>query len=116
MTDTMTALAAVERFNRAFDAKNVDAIMTAMTPDCVVEDTSAPDGRRHVGAAEVRAAWEELFAGSPDATFTVEDVLQAGERVVQRWRYDFAGGHIRGVDLFTVREGLVAEKFAYVKG
>jgi ketosteroid isomerase-like protein len=116
MTDTMTAMAAVERFNRAFDAKDVDAIMAAMTPDCVFEDTTAPDGRRHVGAAQVRVAWETLFASSPDARFTVEDALHAGDRVVQRWHYAYTGGHIRGVDLFTVRDGLVAEKLAYVKG
>jgi hypothetical protein len=35
---------------------------------------------------------------------------------VARWRYDWAGGHVRGVDVIRVRDGLVAEKFAYVKG
>lgn len=112
----MTAMAAVECFNRAFDAKDLDAIMAAMTSDCIFEDTSAPDGHRHVGAAAVRAAWEALFASSPGAKFTIEDVLQDGDRVVQRWHYDFTGGHVRGVDIFTVRDGLVAEKLAYVKG
>jgi ketosteroid isomerase-like protein len=110
------ALAAVERFGRAFDAKDVDAVMAAMTPDCVFEDTSPPDGGRHVGATAVRAAWEALFAASPDTAFTTEEVFAAGDRVVARWRYDFGGGHVRGVDLFTVRDGLVAEKLSYVKG
>ena len=33
-----------------------------------------------------------------------------GDRVVQRWRYSFDGGkHVRGVDLFRVRDGKVAE-------
>jgi ketosteroid isomerase-like protein len=112
----VNARAAVERFNRAFDAKNIEAIMKAMTPDCVFEDISAPDGERHVGAASVRAAWEELFAASPDAVFTTEEMPAAADHVVVRWRYRFVGGHIRGVDLFTVRDGLVAEKRAYVKG
>ena len=48
--------------------------------------------------------------------FTTEDVIEAGDRVVARWRYDFGGGHVRGVDVFTVRDGLVAEKLSYVKG
>ena len=100
----------------AKDAKDVDAVMAAMTPDCVFEDTSPPDGHRHVGAAAVRAAWEALFAASPDGDFTTEDVVVAGDRVVARWRYDFASGHVRGVDLFTIHDGLVAEKLAYVKG
>jgi hypothetical protein len=110
------ALAAVQRFNTAFGAKDVDAIMAAMTPDCVFEDTAPPDGRRHVGADAVRAAWQSLFSGSPNAQFTVEELLPMQDRVVQRWRYDWGDGHVRGVDLFTVRDGRVAEKLSYVKG
>ena len=74
------------------------------------------DGARHVGQDAVRAAWEKLFAASPDAVFTTEEIFAAGDRVVARWRYDYGGGHVRGVDLFTVRDGLVAEKLSYVKG
>ena len=110
------ALAAVHRFNAAFGAKDVEAIMAAMTPDCVFEDTTAPDGTRHVGADAVRSAWTSLFTGSPDAQFTVEEIVPAGDRVVQRWRYEWGGGHVRGMDLFTVRAGRVAEKLSYVKG
>ena len=113
MNDT---LAAVERFGRAFEAKDVDAVMAAMTPDCVFEDTTPPDGGRHVGADAVRAAWEKLFAASPDAVFTAEEVFAAGDRAVVRWRYDYGDGHVRGVDVITVRDGRVAEKLSYVKG
>ncbi|MHA6792629.1 nuclear transport factor 2 family protein [Pseudonocardia bannensis] len=114
-----SALAAVARFNAAFDARDVDAVMAAMTPDCVFEDTTPPDGRRHTGHDAVRAVWEELFTGTPDGVFTSEEVFAAGDRVVSRWRYSWGGpggGHVRGVDVFTVRNGLVAEKLAYVKG
>ena len=107
---------AVARFQQAFDAKDVEAVMAAMTPDCVFEDTSPPDGQRHVGPDAVRAAWTALFAGSPEAAFSTEEVIDAGDRVVVRWRYAWDGGHVRGVDVFTVRDGLVAEKLAYVKG
>lgn len=109
-------MTAVARFQKAFDARDVDAIMAAMTPDCVFEDTTPPDGRRYVGAEAVRAAWTALFAASPDGVFTTEEVIDAGDRVVARWRYDWGSGHVRGVDVFTVRDGLVAEKLAYVKG
>jgi ketosteroid isomerase-like protein len=108
--------AAIERFSAAFDAKDVDAIMAAMTPDCVFEDTGPPDGTRHVGAEAVRAAWRKFFAASPTGVFTTEEVIDAGERVVTRWRYSWADGHVRGVDVFRVRDGLVAEKLSYVKG
>jgi hypothetical protein len=38
------------------------------------------------------------------------------DRVVQRWRYAWFDGHIRGVDVFRIRDGLVCEKLSYVKG
>ncbi|MDN5750973.1 MAG: nuclear transport factor 2 family protein [Pseudonocardia sp.] len=112
----MNAVDVVARFQKAFDAQDVDAIMAAMTPDCVFEDTSPPDGTRHVGADAVRAVWDALFRESPDGAFRTEEVVAVGDRVVARWRYDWVDGHVRGVDLFTVRDGLVAEKRAYVKG
>lgn len=43
----------------------------------------------------------------------------SGDRAVVQWRFDWGGdhpGHVRGVDLFRVRDGLVAEKASYVKG
>ena len=51
-------LAAVDRFNEAFNRHDVDAVMDAMTDDCVFESTSPPAGERHVGQAAVRAAWK----------------------------------------------------------
>lgn len=110
------ALEAVMRFQKAFDAQDVDAVMAAMTPDCVFEDTAPPDGGRHCGADAVRAAWTALFGASPDGVFSTEEVIDAGDRVVVRWRYAWGDGHVRGVDVFRVQDGLVAEKLAYVKG
>jgi ketosteroid isomerase-like protein len=106
------------RFTEAFGRHDVDAVMAAMTPDCVFEDTSPPDGARHVGADAVRRCREKLFAASPDAVFDAEDVVVAGDRAVMTWRYRWSqdgGGHVRGVDLFRVRDGLIAEKYSYVR-
>jgi ketosteroid isomerase-like protein len=119
---TAATLAAIARFTDAFDRHDVEAVMAAMTDDCVFENTSpAPDGRRHVGQAAVRAVWEEFFAASPHAAFEAEETFAAGDRGVVRWRYRWGGdgagaGHVRGVDLFRVREGKIAEKLSYVKG
>lgn len=115
-------LAAIQRFNDAFNQHDVDGVMAAMTEDCVFENTSpAPNGERYVGQAAVRAFWESFFAASPQATFDTEDIFAGGDRCLVRWRYrwiasDGTPGHIRGVDVFRVRDGKVAEKFAYVKG
>jgi len=123
VTDARSArtLAAVERFNAAFNRRDVDDIMRCMTPDCVFENTRpAPDGTRLVGQAAVRSFWEEFFARSPEARFDTEDFFAAGDRCVVRWTYhwvrDGKAGHVRGVDVFRVRDGQVAEKCSYVKG
>ncbi len=112
---------AVDRFNQAFNAHDVDAVMAAMTDDCVFEDTSPPNGERHEGQEQVRAAWEEFFAASPHARFDAEDVIVAGDRCIVLWAYtwtndDGTTSSLRGVDVLRVRDGKVAEKFAYVKG
>jgi ketosteroid isomerase-like protein len=113
---------AIERFNAAFNQHDVDGVMRAMTEDCVFENTyPPPDGERHAGQAAVRAFWERFFASSPSAIFETEDMFATGDRCVVRWLYrwvepDGERGHVRGVDVFRVRDGKVAEKLAYVKG
>lgn len=119
---TKETLATIQRFNEAFNQHDVDAVMATMTDDCVFENTSpSPDGERYSGQAAVRAFWEQFFGSSPHAKFETEDIFAGGDRCVVRWLYrwveeDGKHGHIRGVDVFRVRDGKVAEKFAYVKG
>ena len=90
--------------------------MAFVSDDCIFDSTGpAPDGSRHVGLAEVRRAWEPIFEDA-SSRFEAEETFSAGDRVVQRWRYDWDGGHVRGVDLFKVHDGRIAEKLSYVKG
>lgn len=118
---TDETLLVVERFNEAVNRHDVDAMMAAMTEDCLFESTDPPEGQRYEGQAAVRAAWESFFRASPDAHFEAEEIIAAGDRCTVRWLYrwtdaDGKPGHIRGVDVLRVREGKVAEKCAYVKG
>jgi ketosteroid isomerase-like protein len=119
---TAATIAAVEHFNVVFNNHDVDGVMAAMTDDVVFESTGPqPDGARFEGQAAVREVWEGFFASSPNAHFECEDMFAAGDRCTVRWLYrwvdaDGKDGHIRGVDVFRVRDGKVAEKLAYVKG
>jgi ketosteroid isomerase-like protein len=114
--DTAAAVAVVEAFGAAWAAHDLDAAIAALTEDAVFDATGpAPDGARSVGHEEIRAAWAPIFADT-DAHFEVEETFAAGDRVVQRWCYRWRDGHVRGVDLFSIRDGRVAEKLAYVKG
>jgi uncharacterized protein (TIGR02246 family) len=122
VTTSEITLETISRFNAAFNRHDVDAVMALMTEDCVFENTMPPpDGERLVGQTAVRAFWERFFRESPRARFETEDVFAAGDRCAVRWVYhwvDSAGGpgHVRGVDVFRVRDGRVAEKLSYVKG
>lgn len=114
--------ACAARFLRAFGSGDMDAALREMTPDCVFEATGpAPDGVRHEGADDVRAIWTQMFADTTDPLFSTEEQFVAGDRAVVRWTYswtdsDGAPGHIRGVDVLRFRDGLICEKFSYVKG
>jgi ketosteroid isomerase-like protein len=112
---------AVDRFNEAFNRHDVAGIMSWMTEDCVFENTRpAPDGTRISGHEAVRAFWEEFFRRSPQAHFETEEMITSGDRCIVRWTYrwvrDDKPGHVRGVDVFRVRDGKIAEKMSYVKG
>ena len=120
-SETKNTLDLINKFNDAFNRHDVDAIMKLMTEDCIFENTRpAPDGEQVVGQEKVRKVWEELFARSPKANFVTEEIFATGDRCIVRWVYHWVKegkeGHIRGVDVFKVREGKVAEKFSYVKG
>jgi ketosteroid isomerase-like protein len=113
--------AVIARFNDAFGRLDADAVMSLMTDDCVFENTfPAPDGERHVGAQKVGEFWRQFFASTPSARFEAEETVVFGDRAVVRWIFhwenDGGAGHVRGIDLFRVRNGKVAEKLSYVKG
>ena len=116
-TLSVSTAAVVSAFNEAFGRHDVDAVMALMTDDCIFENTlPVPDGARVVGQAAMRAFWETFFNDSPNARFETEEVVVAGDRATVRWRFDWGSGHVRGIDLFKVRDGKVAEKLSYVKG
>jgi ketosteroid isomerase-like protein len=113
--------AALVGFNEAFNRHDADALAAFLTEDTVFEDTSpAPDGRRIAGKAAVVEFWRGWFARNADAQFDAEEVIVSGNRAVVPWVYrKMRNGqpwHLRGVDIFTVRDGKVAAKLAYVKG
>jgi len=112
----MEPIQVVDAFGAAWAAHDLDAAIGMITDDCVFDTTDpAPDGTRHVGRDAIRKAWEPIFDDAT-ARFDDEETIAADDRVVQRWCYTWDGGHVRGVDIFQVREDKVAEKFSYVKG
>ena len=113
--------AAVDRFNDAINRHDAATVAALLTEDTVFENAGpAPDGMRIEGRAVVAAFWEQWLAKNPDATFDAEEIIASGDRCTVRWVYhkqrDGRPWHLRGVDVFTVRDGRIAAKLAYVKG
>ena len=112
----------VLEFNEAFNRHDVAWMMQLMSDDCVFENTDpSPDGSLYAGKETVARFWHDFFLASPQAHIEVEEIFGLGLRCVARWRYDWvdaAGkkGHVRGVDLFKLKDGLICEKLSYVKG
>ncbi len=122
VAQTAATIEVINQFSDAFNRHDVPAVMALMTEDCVFENTyPPPDGERFEGQEAVRRFWEEFFSSSPDAVFQSEEMIAHEDRYVTRWKYywtnaDGSSGHVRGVDVFRVRNGKVAEKLAYAKG
>ena len=111
----------IDNFNDAFNRHDVDTLAALLTDDTVFENTApAPDGRRIEGKAAVVEFWRAWFAHNAGARFDAEEIIVGGSRATVLWVYrKMRNGqpwHLRGVDVFTVRDGKVAAKFAYVKG
>lgn len=112
----MNPLEVVETFGAAWAEHDLEAALSLVTEDCVFDATGpALDGIRHVGRDALRQAWRPIF-DDRGSRFEAEETFGLDDRVVQLWRYVWAGGHVRGVDVFRVRDGRVAEKLSYVKG
>ena len=112
------ALRAVLAFNDAFNRHDVAGMMNLMTDDCLFENTDpAPDGTAYSGKEVVTQFWQVFFRESPQAHIEIEEAFGLGNnRCVMRWKYTWVDGHVRGVDIFKVRDGLISEKLSYVKG
>lgn len=112
----------VKRFGAAWEAWDLEAIMDLMAEDAVFESTGpAPDGRRLEGSRAIRAEWEAMFDATRDAEFRFEESFVCDDRATARWVFswtndDGSRGHVRGADVMRIRDGLVVEKFSYVKG
>jgi predicted SnoaL-like aldol condensation-catalyzing enzyme len=117
-----SAIRIVLEFNEAFNRHDVAGMMQLMSDDCIFENTEpAPDGTVYSGKEEVRQFWQDFFHQSPHARIEIEEIFGFGMRCVMRWRYewvDVAGkkGHVRGVDIFRVKDDFICEKLSYVKG
>lgn len=122
MSRIESAIRIVLDFYEAFNRQDVTGMTKLLSDDCVIESAGPlPDGAVYSGVEAIRGYWEELFRGSPHAHITIEETFGMGLRCIAHWIYEWnetdgGGKHIRGIDVFQVKEDLICKMSSYVKG
>lgn len=114
--------ATLRAFLDAFNAHDLDAIMSFFADDCVFEMPRgpAPGGRRLVGKAQVREGIRSRLEGIPDVHYGDDRHWVCGDRGVSEWtiRGTQATGEpieVRGCDLFEFAGGRISRKDSFWK-
>ena len=122
MSDAQVRTPVLQGFLDAFNAHDVDAIMSFFTEDCVFDMPRgpAPGGRRLTGREQVRAGIRSRFDGIPDVHYGDDRHWTCGDRGVSEWTIrgtQATGGRIevRGCDLFEFDGGRISRKDSFWK-
>jgi ketosteroid isomerase-like protein len=106
----------------AFNAHDLDAIMSFFTEDCVLDTPRgpAPGGQRLVGKEQVRKGFQARFDGIPDIVYGQDRHWTCGDRGVSEWtiRGTQSTGEsieVRGCDLFEFADGKISRKDSFWK-
>ena len=109
-------------FAAAWNAHDIDALMSFMSADCEFHAVGGPDvlGRSFVGREAVREGFQLAWQNFPDAAWLDGEHFVCGDRGVSEstfrgTRADGARIEARMVDVFTFRNGRIAVKNAYRK-
>jgi ketosteroid isomerase-like protein len=112
----------LQSFADAFNAHDINAIMSHMTHDCVFEASAGPDinGEKFQGQQEVKKAFEDVFATFPDAKWNNPRHFISGDRGFTEWiftgtKIDGTKVEVTGCDLFTFQDDKIAVKNSYRK-
>ena len=106
----------------AFNAHDLDRIMSFFADDCVLETPRGPEpwGRRYIGADAVREGLRSRFTGIPDVHYGDDMHFVAGDIGVSQWtlrgtQTDGERIEVRGCDFFTFRNGRIVKKDSFWK-
>ena len=105
----------IDRYNQAWNDHDVDSIVSMHAPDFVFENHTA--GERAEGAEAVREHIGAIFRNNPDMRFRTRSLRAGEDFAVCEWTLNVTKDGRRlewdGVDVFPVRDGLIARKEVY---
>ncbi len=112
----------LQSFADAFNAHDINAVMSHMTDDCIFQASAGADydGQKFTGQVQVRNAFEDVFETFPDAHWGNSRHFVSGNRGFSEWilsgtKKDGTKIEVTGCDLFTFRNGKIAIKNSYRK-
>jgi ketosteroid isomerase-like protein len=114
--DSASALReAIERYNDAWNAQDVDAICAFHAPEMVFENHTLAE---RVEGDDVRTHIARIFENWPDLAFHGRRLYAADGLVVSEWTASATASDGRklewdGVDIFPFRDGLILRKDVY---
>lgn len=109
------------RFGAAWIEGDVDSLMALCAPDIVFSASVGPEpGETFRGAADVRRGFAKLIAHDRPSTVRLNPVQAGPDLVYCHWTFSAPGPgggerEIRGIDVFSFRDGLIVKKDAYRK-
>lgn len=117
--DRTQLVALTRRFLDAFNHNDLDAVMGFFADDGIYDEFN---GRRNVGKAAIRAAFEPQFTGRwGEMKFLDDDLFADAEtgKVMASWRCTLTmkgePTSWRGLDLLHFRGGKLVQKLTYAK-
>ena len=122
MTEHSASVATLKAVLDAFNAHDLDRIMSFFVGDCVLEMPRGvePWGTRYSGSKAVREGLRSRFAGIPDVHYSDDTHFVSGNIGVSQWtlRGTTSSGErveVRGCDFFTFANGKIVKKDSYWK-
>jgi ketosteroid isomerase-like protein len=105
----------IGRYNDAWNSQDLDTIHALHHPEIVFDNHTA--GERAEGADAVREHIGAIFGNNPDMRFTTRSLQAGDDFAVCEWTLNVTkdGRALEwdGVDVFPIRDGLIARKDVY---
>ena len=122
MTDTVGLRATLDGLAEAFNAHDIDRIMSYFDSDCSLDMPRGdePHGRRYRGLDEVRRGLLTRFETTPDVHYGDIEHYVCGDTGISKWLLTGTTSsgqeiRVRGCDFYEFREGKVIRKDSYWK-